>query len=249
MKKMLMLSTIFIFATSLIVISFSEISNSDDRHAAFASTNDNKYKMTKHYKLVPMNPNGTRKVVLLTIDDGPKSMRMNKQMLAILNKHQVKAIFFVNGYMVEKNPSVLKMIANQGHEIANHSWDHIDLSKQSRLRISKQIYDVQKIVKKITGKEPRFFRPPYGAYNNDVKSLMAPNRLTFMNWSNGSDDWMKINRSPKRVVENVMKNLEPGSIILIHELQWTILSLTEMIQNIRAKGYTFLDPQQIMTSH
>lgn len=213
---------------------------------ALADNRKNTYQISEGYKVVPVDPKGNRRVVLLTIDDGPKSPKMNRQMLDTMDKHKVKAIFFVNGYMTEMRPDVLKTIHRRGHEIGNHSWDHIDLSKQTRMRIVKQIYDVQKIVKANTGTAPRFFRPPYGAHNQQVKQLMGPNKLFMMNWSNTSDDWMSINRQPQKVIDNVMKNLSPGSIILIHELPWTTLALSELITQIRNKGYQFISPDQIV---
>jgi peptidoglycan/xylan/chitin deacetylase (PgdA/CDA1 family) len=204
------------------------------------------YKINRLFRVVPVKKGENRKVALLTIDDGPKTKKMTKQMLDILDKHQIKAIFFINGYRVKSNPDLLKRIHERGHTIGNHSWEHINLRKENADNIRQQIGAVQDIVKEVTGKEPRFFRPPFGSANDDVHAEVDARGLIYTNWSNGSDDWVKVNRKPDKVVASVLKQLHPGSNILLHELPWTVLALDPLITKIKAKGYTFIDPAQIV---
>lgn len=206
------------------------------------------YKLNKVYDLVPIDPNaGTPKnVVLLTFDDGPKEEAVLTSMLDTLDKHHAKAIFFVNGYRVKAKPELLKLIHERKQTIGNHSWDHIDLKKEANAKVDQQIDDVQNIVKTLTGEAPRFFRPPFGSGSDYVREKAKTDKLLYMTWSNGSLDWAtKTNDKPKEVIHNVMEQLRPGSNILMHELAWTAETLDNLLTQLEAKGYGFVDPATI----
>ncbi|GAE04641.1 peptidoglycan N-acetylglucosamine deacetylase [Paenibacillus sp. JCM 10914] len=104
------------------------------------------YHMNQVYRIVPNNESVSEKVVLLTFDDGPKDETMINNMIDVLDKHDAKAIFFVNGYRVKQNPDLLKIIDDRGQIIGNHAWDHIDLKKEGPESARQQIEDVQEIV-------------------------------------------------------------------------------------------------------
>lgn len=205
-----------------------------------------KYHMNKVYRIVPNDESVPDKVVLLTFDDGPKDEGMINQLIDTLDKHNAKAIFFVNGYRAKAHPELLKLIHDREQFIGNHSWDHIDLKKESKQKVKEQIGDVQEIVKEATGAEPKFFRPPFGSGGDTVKEIAAEHDLLFMTWSNGSLDWESKNKNkPDEVVKNVLEQLHPGSNILMHELPWTVEALDELLTKLEAKGYGFVDPQLI----
>ncbi|MBX4149582.1 polysaccharide deacetylase family protein [Paenibacillus sp. Dod16] len=205
-----------------------------------------KYHMNKVYRIVPNDDTVPEKVVLLTFDDGPKEEKMISQMIDTLDKHNAKAIFFVNGYRAKEHPELLKLIHDRGQIIGNHSWDHIDLKKENKQTVKKQIGDVQQIVKEATGSEPKFFRPPFGSGGDIVKEVALSHDLLFMTWSNGSLDWeSKSKNKPEAVVSNVLEQLHPGSNILMHELPWTVEALDTLLTKLEAKGYGFVDPRQI----
>src|SRR5690625_2416296 len=201
------------------------------------------YRMNSIYDIVPIDEATNRDVVLLTFDDGPKDEQMVQEMLDILDQHQAKAIFFVNGYRVKQNPELLKLIDERGHPIGNHSWDHIVLRDLGEEEVDQQIGDVQNIVEELTGKRPLFFRPPNGAGSDIVRAKVAAEEMLFMTWSNGSLDWEY--DDPDAVIEQVMEQLRPGSNILMHELPWTIEALDELLTKISEEGYDFVDPLSI----
>ncbi|MBP3964438.1 polysaccharide deacetylase family protein [Paenibacillus lignilyticus] len=205
------------------------------------------YKMNKVYSFVPIDKATTsNKVVLLTFDDGPKEDKMVSALLDTLDKHKAKAIFFVNGYRVKKHPELLKKIADRGQTIGNHSWDHIDLKKESQASVKKQIEDVQQIVKEVVGTEPQFFRPPFGNGNDYVKGLVRDHGMLYMTWSNGSLDWDSSTKDkPDKVIANVLEQLHPGVNILMHELPWTTEALDTLLTKLESKGYGFIDPATI----
>ncbi|GGF87694.1 polysaccharide deacetylase family protein [Paenibacillus abyssi] len=210
------------------------------------------YRMNSVYRFEPLGSDIPANKVLLTFDDGPKDAVMLNSMLATLDKHHAKAIFFVNGYRVKANPELLKKLHEQGQTIGNHSWDHIDLKKQDKAEVVKQIGDVQDIVKELTGKAPRFFRPPFGSGNDAVRQTAKDHGMLYMTWSNGSLDWdldKEEKNKPDKVIQNVLEQLHPGANILMHELPWTAEALDELLSKLEEKGYGFIDPQTIELEH
>ncbi|WP_151734454.1 polysaccharide deacetylase family protein [Paenibacillus tengchongensis] len=206
------------------------------------------YQMNKNYDIVPIEDGTEKKVVLLTFDDGPKDAAMINSLFDTLDKHQAKAIFFVNGYRVKENPDLLKLIQSRGGIIGNHSWDHIILKNEPYEKVKQQIEDVQAIVKEVTGETPAFFRPPHGAGGDVGKKVAAENQLLYMNWSVGSLDYeMKESESGKteKLISNVTSQLHSGSNILMHELPWTVEALDQMLTTLEGKGYSFVDPRSI----
>ncbi|KAA8751340.1 polysaccharide deacetylase family protein [Paenibacillus sp. UASWS1643] len=204
------------------------------------------YHMNENYYIKPNDEASPNKVVLLTFDDGPKEEKMITSLIDTLDKHNAKAIFFVNGYRVKSHPELLKLIHERGQIVGNHAWDHEDLKKMSDAEAAKQVTDVQKIVKDTIGEEPQFFRPPFGSGNDTLKATVKKNGMLYMTWSNGSLDWDKSTKDkPEKVIQNVLDQLNPGSNILMHELPWTVEALDELLTKLEKKGYSFVDPRAI----
>ncbi len=186
-----------------------------------------------------------KKVVLLTFDDGPKEEATLVSMLDALDRHGAKAIFFLNGYRAERKPELVKLIHERGQTIGNHSWDHVDLKKESQEEMEKQIDDVQSFVRELTGETPAFFRPPFGSGGDAVKRKAKDAGMLYMTWSNGSRDWEKGFDEPRKVIDSVLEQLHPGSNILMHELAWTAEALDELLTELERLEYGFLDPARI----
>jgi peptidoglycan/xylan/chitin deacetylase (PgdA/CDA1 family) len=203
------------------------------------------YHMTSNFYVKPNDENTNKNVVLLTFDDGPKDETMLTALLDILDKHNAKAIFFVNGYRIKQKPELLKLIHERGQAIGNHSWDHINLRKETPEKVEKQINDVQVIVNELIGVTPLYFRPPHGAGNDYIRAKAKEEGMLYMTWSNGSLDWADNIKNPQGVIDTVMEQLMPGSNILMHEVAWTVEALDELLTRIKEQGYSFLDPSAI----
>jgi len=195
--------------------------------------------------LVPIDPskNG-EKVVLLTFDDGPKEKALSEQILNTLDKHKAKAIFFMNGPQIESNNDLVKLVKNRGQMIGNHSWDHIDLSAETKESIVKQLGDVQKAVKDITGTEPAFFRPPFLVVNEEIARIASAANLTVVTCSIDSRDWEMTaeNNDPEALAQRIVNQIHPGANILMHELPWTAEALDSLLTKLTEQGYGFADP-------
>jgi peptidoglycan-N-acetylglucosamine deacetylase len=205
-----------------------------------------RYRMNESYSFDPIDPSAPADVVLLTFDDGPSEAGLLTSILDTLDRHGAKAVFFVNGYRAQPHPELLRLIADRGHAIGNHSWDHVNLKKLGVADVAQQITDLQILVSQVVGTAPRFFRPPHGAGNDTVKQIAAEQGLLYMTWSDGSLDWDGSTQGrPDLVVANVLAQLHPGANVLMHELPRTAEALDPLLTQLEQRGYGFLDPASI----
>jgi hypothetical protein len=158
----------FIFASL-----FVSVANADN-------SKKNGYYINKNFDLIPNDKAMNKKVVLITIDDGPG--KTDRDLINTLKKHNAKAIFFINGIHDKDYKSNIKMLFDEGFSIGNHTWSHANLKKSKEDTIKKEIDDNTKLIVKLTGQNPRFFRPPYGAINTFTKNLVKKEGMLFLNY-------------------------------------------------------------------
>lgn len=202
------------------------------------------YKITKDFKIVPTDEKENKKVVLLTIDDGPS--RQSSDIVKTLSDENIHAIFFINGINVKSYPDAIKQEYNAGNMIGNHTWSHKDLKKITDTQAKKEIDDNTEIILKETGVKPIFFRSPFGKLSSFAKTHVEKEGMLAFNWSDAAIDWDKKTKDKTVFIKNVMKDLKPGSIILMHEHPWSRDALPDLIKEIKSKGYTFVDPKDII---
>ena len=160
------------------------------------------------------------------------------RIMEILDKHQVKTTFFMTGEWVEKYPECVKTLVEKGHDLGNHSATHPDMTKLSKEKQQEQIMKVHNAVKELTGYEMELFRPPYGAYNNDVIRTCYALDYYPIQWDVDSLDWKGYDA--KTIIDKVCnhKELGPGSIILCHNgADHTAEALDEMLTNLENQGF------------
>ena len=202
------------------------------------------YHIDKNVNLIPNDPKGNKKVLLITIDDGPS--KYSKDIVATLQKHNARAIFFINGTHHKANKDNIAFISKSGFAVGNHTWNHINIKKEKNLKkVKKEIEDNAKLIQKETGSSPKFFRAPFGVNTPYVKNLVKTQGMISMNWSGSALDWEKSARDEKVFIKNVMEGLHDGEILLLHEHQWTSKYLDGLLSTLEKKGYSFLDPKLI----
>lgn len=158
--------------------------------------------------------------------------------LSILKKHNVKATFFMTGGWVEKYPEDVKAIAKAGHDLANHSENHKQMSTISGVECKKELMDVHEKVKKLTGVSMTLFRPPFGDYNDNLIKIANECGYHVIQWDVDSLDWKDY--GAEDIVKKVCthKHLGNGSIILCHNgAKFTKDALDKMITTLTEKGY------------
>ena len=211
-----------------------------------SNTEHQKYLIDKYFNIVPENRSANKKVVLLTIDDGPSSSSTLDPILKTLSEYKIHALFFVMGSKANANQTLMKKIIDAGHTIGNHTYTHANLKNLSQNGTRQEIDRADTTLTKILGFGPKFFRPPYGSYNNFVKSYVGEKKMLFMNWSLGGEDWITKYQSADSLSAHVLAGLAPGSVILLHEHPWTRDALESIIVGINNRGYTFVDPTDIV---
>jgi peptidoglycan/xylan/chitin deacetylase (PgdA/CDA1 family) len=194
-----------------------------------------------------------KKEIALTFDDGPDD-EWTPKVLDVLARFDVKATFFVVGRRCERNPSVLRRIAREGHSIGNHSWNHPNLAKLTAEEIRSQIQRTDETIRKQTGKTPVLLRPPYGAISDTVVEEAIKARKKIILWDVDSLDWMEL--TGRQVAVNILSHTRPGSIILMHSaggvgesLQGTVDALPIVIETLHRRSYTFRTVPQLLNIH
>lgn len=183
--------------------------------------------------------------IALTFDDGP-SPETTPRLLAILRERGIKATFFVLGNMVAKHPEVLKMIADEGHEIGNHSWSHPQLTRIPLSAADQQVGETSALIEQVTGRKPLYLRPPYGSMKPALRDhIEEAFGLTLINWSVDPLDWK--NRDAKLVHDEIMKQVKPGAIVLSHDIYAsTVDAYAQVLDELIAKGYKFGTMSQLI---
>jgi peptidoglycan/xylan/chitin deacetylase (PgdA/CDA1 family) len=178
-----------------------------------------------------------RKVLALTFDDGPKAD--TGRILDILKAKGVKATFFVVGKQVEAFPDQLERIANDGHEIGNHTYNHRNCQYLSESEITQEIFRASAAVRAVTGREIEFMRPPGGHSSKNLSNVMRRFGLTTTYWSVNCSKYEGTTR--KKLYDHVINSARPGGIILLHNLELvTVQALPDIIDTLRSKGYSFV---------
>lgn len=167
--------------------------------------------------------NTPTKAIALTFDDGPAGSN-TRNILETLKKNHATATFFVQGYRLNGNKSVVQEELNLGNEIGNHTYAHKDLSKITKDEIINQIDKTNSILNSITNTETTLVRPPYGSINSKV--IETVNHPIIL-WSIDSNDWKT--KKPEDIVNNVLPNVCDGCIMLFHDTHVRSATAIEML--------------------
>lgn len=168
--------------------------------------------------------NTDKNQIAITFDDGP--CEKTPEILKLLEQYQSKATFFLIGSKVEYFDGVVKKIHEKNHTIGNHSYRHHKLFPMMLpKKIVKEITSTQQIIKSLTGKEPSYFRPPFGITNPLIAKALKGTSLKTIGWSVRSLD--TVTEDPKKIIERIKKRIKPGSIILLHDTSKNVIPVLE----------------------
>jgi len=189
---------------------------------------------------VPVGRGVAHGEVALTFDDGPWPVQ-TKRIVGILERFHVPASFFMVGYLVERYPGIVRMVAEAGMRIGDHSWDHpVDppMADLTRERLVAEIGRTGDALASL-GIVPRLFRPPGGSFDAMVVREAERQRMRVVTWSVDPRDWSS-HTSSRQIVHRVLGAVEPGSIVLMHDgggdQGATIRALPKIIRGIRRMG-------------
>ena len=183
-----------------------------------------------------------KKTLYLTFDAGYEN-GCTAKILDILKKHQVPAAFFLVGNYLEKNPDLVRRMAQEGHIVGNHTMHHPDMSKLTdKAAFSKELLDLEALFKEITGETmPKYYRPPQGIYSEENLKMAKELGYKTVFWSLAYVDWQN-DKQP--TADYAMSKLLPrthnGAVILLHSTSETNAEiLDELLTKWKAMGYTF----------
>jgi len=165
-------------------------------------------------RLVPVYYVDTdEKKVALSFDASWGAER-TQQILNTLREFDVQTTFFLTGFWVEEYPEYVKLIAQEGHELGNHTFSHPHLSTLPPEQIREELKRLEQMIVEVSGQKPTLFRPPFGEYNNEVIRAAQDLGYQTIQWSIDSLDWQ--NLSKEELISRVTARAHKGAIILFH---------------------------------
>lgn len=183
---------------------------------------------------------GSKKIAI-TFDDGPHPY-YTEQLLDGLKERGVHATFFVTGEHAELHPDVIKRMQEEGHLIGNHTYSHIQLTKENREKFKQELIQTNEILEEITGEEVEYVRPPYGSWD---KSFEAELNMFPVLWTVDPLDWCSSNVAC--ITEKIVGNAEENDIILMHDYYDTsVTAALKAIDKLMEEGYTFVTVEEIL---
>ena len=194
--------------------------------------------------------NTNEKILYLTFDAGYEN-GCTEKILDILEKHEIKAAFFLVGNYIEKNADLVRRMVADGHIVGNHTMHHYDMSKLSdKAAFSKELTDLENLFKETTGKEmPKYYRPPQGTYSADNLKMAKELGYKTVFWSLAYVDWNNDAQPSKELAfSKLLPRTHNGAVVLLHSTSSTNAEiLDELLTQWKQQGYTFKTIDKLFT--
>lgn len=198
--------------------------------------------------------NVPEKVVALTFDDGPSPVWTPK-ILDALKKADIRATFFMLGEHVARYPEVARRVAEEGHEIENHTYNHHVLLYYNMDELEAEIKDTAEVIKRITGKDTKYFRPPKALLTAEERGKLKDLGYRVVLWTLNSKDWVTFD--DKHITKYLVRHARPGDIILFHDSGGvfsteggnrteTVRAIDRLSRKLRDKGYRFVTVDELL---
>ena len=187
----------------------------------------------------------SKPLIAMTFDDGPHPTH-TPRLLAMLREHKARATFYLIGNRVAEWPKLAAKIADEGHEIGNHSWSHPDLSGYGDAAMYAQIDRTTMAIWQATGRPPVTFRPPYGAFTKRQRGMLHQSRrMPTILWNVDPRDWKRPGAAT--VASRILKGAHQGSIVLSHDIhKGTVDAMPETLNTLAGRGLKFVAVSEII---
>ena len=192
-----------------------------------------------------------RRLVTFTFDDGPFP-ETAPTVLRILDQHHVRGTFFFVGKYLDgddKHAVETRMwarrIADAGHLVGNHTYDHKLLTTLTHTAALSEIDDSAAAIERATGKRPVLFRPPYGESDPWLQKAMRDRRLELLLWSIDVEDMKK--DDPDGIVRELTQQLEykGGGVVLLHDMHWpSVKALNRLLRSMEGQRWDARHPER-----
>jgi peptidoglycan/xylan/chitin deacetylase (PgdA/CDA1 family)/LysM repeat protein len=192
---------------------------------------------------------GAHGKVAITFDDGPNGATTDA-ILGVLARHGVPATFFVVGNAAARDGARLGRMHDAGHVIANHSWDHPQLTGLDDAQVRRQLVDTSDAIERATGQRPDIFRPPYGARNDRVDEIARDAGMRDVLWDVDTVDWSR--PGTDAIVESAVHDARDGSVILMHDgggnREQTVAAVERVVTGLQARGFELVTVPQLVAA-
>ena len=178
---------------------------------------------------------------MTSADDGPHPV-YTEEILKVLEQEQVPATFFLLGENAEQYREQVRMIAEQGHLIGNHTWRHVQVTSLPKEEAEEEILAVSSLVEELTGNGTSYVRPPFGIWDPELEEEldMIPVLWTIdtLDWTTQNVDW---------IVEKTVQDAGENDIILMHDsYESTVQAAERIIRRLKAEGFEFVTVDQVI---
>lgn len=191
------------------------------------------------------------KVIALTFDDGPDP-NDTPAILDLLREYEAKATFFVVGKRVEQYPHLVVRETLEGHEIANHTYNHPYFSRRAAGdKIIAEMERTNEAIFQVTGQKPRLFRPPGGFYSEQMVRISKNlhYKIVLWSWHQDTEDWST--PGVQKIVRKVLNNARNGDIVLFHDYvegeTQTVAALKQILPELKRRGFRFVTVSELLT--
>lgn len=179
------------------------------------------------------------KIVALTMDAGGKTAEATPTVLDILKEHKVRATIFMTGEWAETFPELLKRMVDDGHDLANHTFTHRDLTKLTDEEIVAEMARTEATVKQLVGVTTKpYMRAPFGAYDDRVLRVLGAEGYQLVHWTLDSGDW-RPEVTADQMAQRVGERAAAGDIVVFHVYPTkTAQALPSIVDQLRERGLT-----------
>ena len=188
-------------------------------------------------------------VIALSFEDGPEGENTT-EILRVLKEKNVQATFFLLGSKVETDGAALvQQMVLEGHEIGNHSYDHILYTELTEEQVRDELQRTNDIIFDAAGVFPSVMRPPDGSRNDTVLALSIEMNMPIVNWSwqTNPEDLSGETMTSEQIASHVVENASNGYIVLLHDINSeTVASVSMIIDQLTAKGYRFATVSELL---
>ena len=179
--------------------------------------------------------------VALTFDDGPRRDTTSR-LLDGLRERGASATFFLVGQQIEGSEDLLLRMRDEGHQVGNHSWSHASLKDESDWGLLQEVGQTDTLLREVLGEGSYWLRPPYGLLTARQRQLIT---VPVIKWSVDPEDWKL--RDTEKDVAAVLKKVQPGDIILMHDsIPATVDAALRIVDALQAEGYIFVTVEELL---
>lgn len=181
------------------------------------------------------------KYVALTFDDGPRPDTTGR-LLNGLRQRGARATFFVLGSLAEWNEELVLRMAEDGHQIGQHTYSHVALEEQTDWMVRQELGRTEGILENILGEGDYWLRPPYGLISERQYAFASTPLIT---WSVDPEDWKY--RDSEQITKAVLSSVQSGDVILMHDIyESSVEAALAIVDALQRQGYTFVTVRELM---